>query len=191
MTGKLFVISAPSGAGKTTLVKAVLEDLQDKYPIKRLITYTTRSIRQGEVDGQHYHFLSTDEFKAKIKEGFFLEWSTWYDHYYGSPTSIIEEVKNGSSYIAILDRAGAADILEAYSDAILVWINPPSLSLLKGRLKKRGKDTPEVIEKRLIKAKLEVEQEAKEQLYQYHLINSDFEEAKNRLISIITTNLGI
>lgn len=189
MTGKLFVISAPSGAGKTTLVKAVLEDLQDYYPIKRLITYTTRPIRQGEVNGEHYHFLSVDEFKAKIEEGFFLEWSTWYDHYYGSPASIIEKVKKGASYIAILDRAGAVDVLRAYSQARLVWIKPPSLSLLKERLKKRGKDTLDVIEKRLIKAKVELEQEEKGQFYHYHLINDDFEKAKNRLISIIRENL--
>src|SRR3989338_2709281 len=126
MIAKLFVVSAPSGAGKTTLVKAALEHLCKKFPIKRVITYTTRPARAGEMDGEHYYFISVNDFKQKVTEGFFLEWSSWYDHYYGSPVSIIEEIKKGTSFVAILDRAGAAEVLRAYPKAVCIWITPGS-----------------------------------------------------------------
>lgn len=185
MSGKLFVISGSSGAGKTTLVTAALEELQKEHSIERVITYTTRVQRSGEIDGIDYYFLSVEEFKQKIEAGFFIEWSNWYDNYYGSPISILEDIKKGTSFIAVLDQAGARSVLEVYSKAILVWIQPSSLSLLIGRLKKRGKNTPQEIENRLKKAEVELEQKKRESLYPLTVINDDFLKAKDELIIIM------
>lgn len=190
MAGKLFVISGSSGAGKTTLVTAALEHLQVEYPIKRVVTYTTRAMRSGEVDGKDYYFVSVEEFEQKIEMGFFIEWSNWYDNYYGSPVSILENIKNGTSFIAVLDQAGARSVLERYSEAILVWIKPSSLSLLIGRLKKRGKNTSEEIERRLQKAEVELEQKEREGLYAYTVINDIFLKAKDELILLMKVEIG-
>lgn len=190
MAGKLFVISGSSGAGKTTLVTAALEHLQLKYPIERVVTYTTRTMRSGEVDGKDYYFVSVEEFKQKIEMGFFIEWSNWYDNYYGSPISILENIKNGTSFIAVLDQAGARSVLERYSGAVLVWIKPSSLSLLIGRLKKRGKNTSEEIESRLQKAEVELEQKEREGLYAYTVTNDIFLKAKDELIFLMEVKIG-
>ena len=87
--GKLFIIPAPSGAGKTSLVTALLERIGQSHSLSRVITYTTKMPRSGDIHGRDYHFLSIDQFEQKIKEDFFLEWSVAYDHYYGSPKNIV------------------------------------------------------------------------------------------------------
>lgn len=178
--GKLFVVSAPSGAGKTTLVQAILDTLGKQCHLKRAITYTTRPPREGEIDGKHYHFISIDEFKEKIEQDAFLEWSTWYDHYYGSPASMLRGLQEGHSYIAILDRPGAKDVKQSFPATVLIWIVPPSLEVLKDRLLKRGDDL-HVVENRLKKAAIEIEQEQNEQFYDYHIINDDFNLAVGQL----------
>lgn len=180
-SGKLFIISAPSGAGKTTLVKELFVDCATACMFQRAITYTTRPPREGEIDGFHYHFLSIDEFKKKIENDFFIEWSTWYDHYYGSARSLIDQVKNGLSYILIVDRLGARDILSLYKDAVLIWIQPPSIEELRQRLLHRAKDSVATIEARLKKAEIEIEQERVECLYRYHIINNNFHDAFSEL----------
>jgi guanylate kinase len=189
--GKLFVVSAPSGSGKTCLVKEVLKECGTKAFLKRAITYTTRPPREGEIDGEHYHFISVDEFKEKIDQSYFLEWSTWYDHYYGSPVSLLKYIEEGQSFVAILDRLGAKDVVQAYKYAHLIWIEPPSLEILKERLIKRDKDSIATIENRLRKAEIEMEQEKQEQLYDYHIINDDYETAKKDIITIFNQVLGI
>ena len=189
--GKLFVVSAPSGTGKTCLVNEVLEECGKKAFLKRAITYTTRPPREGEVDGEHYHFVSVDEFKEKIDQEYFLEWSTWYDHYYGSPVSLLKHIQEGKSFIIIVDRPGAKDIVNAYKYARLIWIEPPSLEALKERLVKRGKDSEATIENRLRKAAIEIEEEKEEQFYDFHVINDDYEVAKKEMVTIFNQVLGI
>ena len=174
--GKLFVISAPSGSGKTSLINKVLEDFKEKYSLSRTITYTTRPPREKEIDGQHYHFISVDEFKEKIDQNFFIEWSTWYDYHYGSPVSTLKAIQEGKSYIMILDRLGAKDVLQTYPQTILIWIEPPSIEELEKRLLARG-DSEGIIQNRLRKAAVEMQQEKDEQSYEYHIINDDFQTA--------------
>ncbi len=188
--GKLFVISAPSGAGKTSLVNAVLAEYGKKYQLDRAITYTTRPPREGEVDGSHYHFISVDEFKEKITQNFFIEWSTWYDHYYGSPVTILKKVEEGSSFIMVLDRPGAKDVLQTYPQTVLIWIAPPNIEELKRRLNARG-DNAGSIESRLRKAVVEIEQENDEQFYKYHVINDDFKVAVAQIAEILKKELPL
>ncbi len=179
--GKLFIVSAPSGTGKTTLINELLKRWNQKKSLKMVVTYTTRAKRDGEQDGIDYHFISESDFIKKIEANFFLEWSTWYNAYYGSPVSIIDDLKKGISYIAILDRVGAQKIKELYAFSILIWIEPPSLEILKERLEKRAKDNKTVIEERLKKAAIEIEQEKRNVLYDFHIINDDFEKTVHTL----------
>lgn len=190
MAAGLFVVSGPSGSGKTTVVEEALTLLQKKYPIKRVITYTTRPARTGEVDGEHYHFLSVDDFKNKIEQGFFLEWSAWYDHYYGSPASIVEDIGRGTSYLAILDRPGALNVKRAYPQTVLIWIEPPSLEELKRRLEGRGQNDKADIDNRLIKAVIEMDQEHTKQLFSYTIKNDDLSVAVLEFVALIEAKLA-
>ena len=190
MSAALFVVSGPSGCGKTTVVEEALTLLQKKYPIKRVITYTTRPARTGEVDGEHYHFLSVDDFKQKIEQGFFLEWSAWYDNYYGSPASIVENIARGLSYIAILDRPGALNVQRAYLQAVLIWIEPPSLEELKKRLEGRAQNDKADIDNRLIKAIIEMDQEHAEPLFSYTIKNDDLAAAVLEFVALIEAKLA-
>lgn len=189
MAAGLFVVSGPSGSGKTTVVEQALAVLQKKHLIKRVITYTTRPARQGEIDGKHYHFLSVEDFKNKIEKGFFLEWSAWYDHYYGSPASIITDIAQGTSYIAILDRPGALSVQRAYPQAVLIWIEPPSLQELKKRLEYRAQNVTQEIEKRLAKAVVEIDQERENSYFSYTIKNDDLSVAVLEFVSLIEVML--
>src|SRR6476620_10453002 len=150
MQGKLFVISAPSGAGKTTLVNALLHEVGDSLSLKRVITYTTRSMGLGEEPGVDYHFISVQEFEHKIQQRFFLEWSVVYGTYYGSPASLIAQCKEGSSSILIVDSLGAQTVRAQVPDAIFIWIYTKGIDVLRERLILRGRDSQEKIEKRLL-----------------------------------------
>ena len=185
MSGKLFVISAPSGAGKTTLVRHSIERLQEFHSISRVVTYTTKVPREGEAaEGVDYHFLSQADFEKKIGEKFFIEWSSAYGHYYGSPISIAGRLAEGHSCILILDRAGAARVKEQMPEAVLIWIYTSSLEVLKHRILKRGGESPEQVERRLEIAMLEIEQEAIRPSYNFHVLNEDFYESLEKLCEI-------
>lgn len=178
--GRLFVISAPSGAGKTTLVNALLQDQPVGCPVQRVITYTTRALRAGEINNSAYHFVTRETFEEKIRAGFFLEWSSWYDDYYGSARCVLDELDGGKSFIMILDRSGARSVKQVYPQAELIWIQPPSLEVLQDRLEKRG-DTLASRRFRLERASLELEQEKKEHLYDHVIINDSFDKAVQEL----------
>jgi guanylate kinase len=184
MAGKLFIISASSGAGKTTLVNAVLQRIQSTYDVNRVLTYTTRTPRQGEVGGIDYQFVTVQEFEALIVQGFFLEWSNAYGAYYGSPSFIIDELPYGKSYIAILDRAGAERAVKVHPDSVLIWIYADVMSL-HDRLVQRKTETNEQIEYRIQLAKKEIEEEIFKKFFTFHLHNDDFNRAIQELEALI------
>ena len=188
MSGKIFVISAACGAGKSTLVSYIVNELFPVYQIERVITYTTRKPRKSEQHGRDYFFLSTKQFEINIKKGFFLEWSNTYVAYYGSPKSIIEQSKQGRSFILILDRNGAQKIVKEADNVVLILITVPPV-LLKERLLKRGSETVAEITMRLQQSATELEQERQESIYHYTIINDDLGAAQKRLAEIIVYEL--
>lgn len=189
--GKLFIISAPSGAGKTSVTMKVIEKLKNIIPIKKVITYTTRPPRPGEINGIDYHFISTQDFLKNKSAGFFLETTNYANSFYGSPSYIINDLKNGQSFVIVTDMAGAKNFKKnIMPDAVTIWITVSDGQELRKRLEKRG-DPKEVIEKRLKLALEESALEAKEKTFNYHVKNDVFEQAVDEVIKIIKQNLGI
>lgn len=186
ISGKLFIISAPSGAGKSTLIQAILQEIQ--YPIKQVITYTTRAPRPGEIPGKDYHFIDKDLFESRIKEGFFLEYSHAYNKYYGSPIDILNDIKNGDSFIVIVDYVGAKAIKAIYSEAVGIWITPPNLEVLRGRLNARGCHSVQDLNHRLELAAKEMDLE-RDGIFSHTVINDDFEIAKDEIKAIFCDNI--
>lgn len=186
--GKIFVISASSGAGKTTLVNLVLERLKPNIHIDKVVTYTTKAPRKGEVNGIDYHFISEQEFQLKIKEGFFIEWSNAYGSFYGSPKYILDELSY-KSWILILDFMGAKAVKKTIVDSISVWIEISSLEILEQRLKLRG-DLPEQIQKRLMLAKNEFELINKNFIFDYKFENDVLKDSITCLERIILNSLN-
>lgn len=183
MIGKLFVISAPSGAGKTTLVDTVLKSVGNKYALKRVITYTSRVPRPGEENTKDYYFISESAFKAKIDQGF-LEYSTVYGTYYGSPRSIIEDLKRGISYFLILDRRGLEQIIDIFTDLVSIWVSV-DVDILKQRLMMRNSETQSQIEHRLLLAQKELELEQTYSLYNHHIFNNNLQKAAISLEALL------
>lgn len=189
MAGKLFLISAPSGAGKTTLVNALIERYGPQYNLERVITYTSKNARPDEVHGTHYHFISAADFELKIQEGFFMEWSGVYQAYYGSPAHVMDALQTGRSYILIVDRVGAEKILVRFPHAVPIWIYTKSPAVLRDRLILRNTDPLDIIDRRLKRAYEEIDLEISKPLYTYHLLNHDFDDALDRLVTIIKREL--
>jgi guanylate kinase len=179
-TGKLYVIAAPSGTGKTTLVKALIESLPD---ITVSISYTTRAKRPSEIDGVNYHFVTETEFKKMIAHNDFLEHATVFQHFYGTSRSWVNKtLQQGLDVILEIDWQGCRQILKLIPDAVSIFILPPSLTDLADRLKKRNQDHPDVIEKRLADARETVSHLHE---FKYLVINADFEHALSDLTTII------
>ncbi|HSW70644.1 MAG TPA: guanylate kinase [Gammaproteobacteria bacterium] len=190
MPGNLFIVSAPSGAGKTTLVNALIQRLGSAFGLERVITYTSRDPRPGDLHGVDYHFMSSKEFEAKMAGGFFMEWSGAYGNYYGSPKSIVSDLDQGRSFIMILDRAGAQAVQRVVPSATLIWIVPPSLYILRQRLEARGADSSESIERRLKLASHELEDERNNPRYAHHILNENLPEAVEKLEQIVAAALS-
>lgn len=185
MPGKIFIVSAPSGAGKTTLVTKAIEELGSHYSLERVVTYTSRPPRATEKQGIDYHFISEHEFAQKIHEGFFLEYSTAYGTYYGSPRHVINKVEAGTSYIMIVDRLGAQRVVEQLPETITIWLQV-ELPLLKERLEKRGSESDAQITRRLALAAEEFEQEWQSPFYNYYVYNDNFDDAFDHFTNILT-----
>jgi len=180
-TGKLYVVSAPSGAGKTTVVKGALKKLK---AIERSISWTTREPREGEKEGKDYRFVSRKEFEKLIYEKKLLEWAEVFGEYYGTPVSNIDEAKRDKvDLFLVIDVQGAKQIRKKMSDSILIFILPPSMEDLKMRLQARGKETEEEINKRLKEAQGEINCSED---YDFRIINEDLDKAVGELVNIIS-----
>lgn len=189
MIGKLFLISAPSGAGKTTLVSALLARYAQIYGLERVITYTSKKPRPNELSGIDYHFIHPSDFEEKIKTGFFMEWSTFYESYYGSPRHILDNLDYGKSYILIVDRVGAEQILKIAPQAVTIWIYTKTFQDLHNRLVSRSCDTEQSIMHRLNCARHEIASEVNNPIYKYHILNHEFDDALENIVAIIKREL--
>jgi len=187
--GKLFVISACSGAGKTTISQTLLKDFGSTLNLKRVITTTSRTPRFTEQNGVDYNFVSANEFRKKMNEGFFLETTEYAGNYYGSPASILEDLEQGRSYLMVTDQPGALVIKKLVPSAILIWLSVPDLQTLRQRLESRGTDSQEVIEKRLALAEQEMSQEEQEQAFDYHVPNNIVDITVEQVKNIIEQEL--
>jgi guanylate kinase len=181
--GILLVLSAPSGAGKTTLARRLLKEPELKGA-QFSISYTTRPPRGSEQNGIDYHFVDSATFNSRIEAGQFLEWAEVHGHFYGSSQAVADEAI-ASQGIAVfdIDVQGGNKIKEKHPDAVLVFILPPSLTELERRLKDRKTDSDDAIGRRMLAARAEMERGT--QSYDYLVINDDFERAFRDLKSIL------
>lgn len=179
-TGNLFLVSAPSGAGKTSIVNAALA--ADEQLVVS-VSHTTRPARGGEVDGKNYHFVSDDMFSQMIDQADFLEHANVFGNRYGtSKAEVAYKRDQGQDVILEIDWQGAQQVREAMPQAISVFILPPSVDALAARLTSRGEDTKESIEKRLSEAKLDMSQA---EHFDYLLVNEDFDRAVQDFVAIV------
>ena len=185
---KLIVIAAPSGAGKTSLIKALLEEARD-LKLTLSISYTTREKRVTEKHGESYFFISNKEFEDMIKEKEFLEYADVFGDLKGTNKTWVEnKIKEGCNVILELDWQGASQVKEIYPDSKTIFILPPSYTDLETRLNKRGLDKKEAIDNRLAEAKEEIKQG---QHFDYLIVNDKFEEALADLKSIIISHKAL
>ena len=179
-SGHIFILSAPSGAGKTTLGRA----LREKFPhIQYSISHTTRLPRKGEADGIDYHFISREDFEEGIRLGHWAEWARVHDHYYGTSAAFLDqEVALGHDVLLDIDVQGTRQLLERYPDSITIFIMPPDMTELRRRLELRGTDSPKIIKKRLAAAEVEIDQR---HIYHHIIVNDQLPEAISELFAII------
>ncbi len=181
MSGSLFIVAAPSGAGKTSLVNALVAEQQD---IALSVSHTTRAARVGEQDGKDYFFVSQEHFSSMQAEGAFLESATVFDHSYGtSSEAVFSQLKAGVDVILEIDWQGAEQVRRNYPDSTSVFILPPSKEALEERLRGRGQDDESTIARRMQDAENEISHYVE---FDYLIVNDDFEQALSQLVAIIT-----
>lgn len=179
--GKTFIVSGPSGVGKGSVLKVLLEKRKDVYVS---VSATTRPPRAGEEDGVHYHFLDVDTFHEWMARDAFLEYAEYVGNFYGTPKQFVDEaMEAGRDVILEIDVQGALQIAHKRPEAVLIFIAPPSWEELARRLTLRGTDSPEKIEKRLLRAKVECRTAG---AYHYFVINDTIENAAMELDAIMT-----
>lgn len=179
-SGNLFIVTAPSGAGKTSLVRALL---QNDSQVKLSVSYTTRPARPGEVDGKDYHFVTEQKFLGMLERGDFLESAQVYGNRYGTSQPWIESAMNsGTDILLEIDWQGAAQVRKTFPRATGIFILPPSLEALLARLTGRGQDSEEIIARRLAAAREDI---GHVEEFDYVIINDIFETALQDLISVI------
>ena len=181
--GQLYIVSAPSGAGKSSLLNALRQQLDN---ITISVSHTTRAPRPGETNGQHYHFVSVDEFKAKITAHDFLEYAQVFDNFYGTSQSAIEaQLAQGLDVILEIDWQGARQVRDRIPGTLSIFILPPSLPALDQRLRNRQQDSEETIQRRMHDAQSEMSHYPE---YDYLVINDEFDTALTQLKSIFQAN---
>ncbi len=184
--GRLFVLSAPSGGGKTTLCGMLRRRFAD---LRYSVSYTTRPPRSGERDGMDYHFISRPDFEDKIKQGFWAEWAMVHGNFYGTSAEFIQSaLARGEDILLDIDVQGALQILERFPDGISIFIMPPSLETLRSRLETRATDTPQVISTRMGNAEREM---AQKHFYRHVVVNDDLNRALKELTAIIESYRGV
>ncbi len=182
MTGRLIVLTGPSGVGKGTLLKALLERHPELY---LSVSATTRSPREGEVNGIDYYFYDRDRFEAAIAAGALLEWAEFAGNYYGTPIDPVQsQLDLDRSLILEIELAGARQVTKIFPNALRIFILPPDLQTLEARIRDRGTDTPEAILRRLEQAKVEI---AAQDEFDYQIVNDDFPVALEQLERLVTS----
>ena len=180
MSGALFIVSSPSGGGKTSLVKALLEAEPE---VRLSVSYTTRPARPGEIDGRDYHFVTLPEFERMLEAGEFLESAVIYGNRYGTSQKCIEhERAEGRDVLLEIDWQGAQQVRRLVRQVVSIFILPPSPEVLESRLRGRGQDSEEVVARRLASAREEISHVSE---YEYVIINDDFNRAALDLRSIV------
>lgn len=181
---KLFVFSAPSGSGKTTIVRKLLQEFDDLH---FSISATTRSRRQNEIDGKDYFFISEDEFREKIEGNEFIEWEKFYDYYYGTLKKFVDNLLSQKKSVLLeVDVKGALRIKKKYENSVLIFIAPPSKKILKQRLIARKTETQEDLEKRIERAEMELEYKDK---FDHVVVNENLDSAIEQAIKIINKEI--
>ena len=184
MSNNLFIITAPSGAGKTTLIKRAIEHAKEiNEKVYLAVSHTTRKPRAGEEDGKDYLFINEDEFKNNIAQDEYLEYALVHGNLYGTPKSEIEnKLKDGNKVLLEIDWQGALQIMEHYPDAESIFISPPSVEELRKRLTDRGLDSEEVIERRIKGAQTELDQSKN---FRHQISNISLDIATKNLLNIM------
>ena len=179
-TGKTFIISGPSGVGKSTVLRELLRDRDDLY---FSISATTRTPREGEINGVHYHFINVDRFREMIQEDEFLEYAEYVGNFYGTPKRFVDEaMEQGKDVILDIEVQGALQVVHKRPDVVRIFIAPPSWQALEERLTSRGTDSPEKVQKRLVRAKVELQTA---NTYDYFVINDTVERAVREINAIM------
>ena len=178
--GSLFIIAAPSGGGKTSLVNGLLK--RDPRLVLS-ISHTTRLARPGEIDGVHYHFVSEAEYEQMVNNGDFMEHAVVFDHHYGTNRNSVElQLEQGRDVILEIDWQGARQVRSAFPDCCLIFIIPPSLETLRNRLSGRGQDSAQVVQRRMRDAQAEISHWAE---FDRLVVNDHFDAALEELLAII------
>ena len=183
--GRLFIVSAPSGAGKTTLCRAI----RQRYTsLAYSVSYTTRAPRGGETDGIDYHFIDRSEFKRGIRDGRWAEWADVYGNYYGTSAEVLARLMAEGQHILLdIDVQGAGQILKRFPDSIGIFIMPPSMDVLRARLEGRGTDDPRIVKRRLDEADVEM---GRRDMYRHVVVNDDLVEATDALDELFAGYIG-
>jgi guanylate kinase len=180
MNGLLFVVTAPSGAGKSSLIRAALEEAPD---VRLSVSYTTRAPRAGEQNGREYHFVDADSFEAMVQRGEFLECAEVHGNRYGTSQRVIDEtLARGEDLLLEIDWQGAAQVRRLYPASVAIFILPPSVEELGRRMRSRGLDAEAVIERRLANAREELSHAPE---FDYVIINDVFETARRELLGVL------